>query len=196
MRQRLVARGINTVEPGADDGHAGSGAGQSAPVGRRVDAERQPADDGEPGIRQGMGEGLGVAHALRRGVAAADDAEGGLVEQAALPLAIQHGRRIRDLEQGLRIVLVRQRHQAVAGLVEPFEGGVKLRGVGFGQQGIALGGREVGRQRVASGRQNGLRRTEGREQADQAGVAHPRNEGETQPGIKCVQSGFFTVSSR
>jgi len=48
---------------------------------------------------------------------------------------------------------------------------------------------------AAAGRQNGLRRTESRQQADQTGVAYAWNQAQAQPGIKIAQ-GFFTVSSR
>ena len=157
MRQRLVARGIDAVEPGADDGDARTGTRQPATMRRRVDTERQPADDGEPGIGQRMGKRLGIAHPLRRGIAAADHAEAGLAQQVAPSLAIQHGGRIGDFQQGLRIIRIRQRHQAVARLIEPGQGGVPQRGVGLAQQRVALGGGQMLHQRAAARRQNGLR---------------------------------------
>jgi len=140
MRQRLVACGIDAIEPGADDSHARTRTGQPAAVRGRIDAERQSADDGESGIGKRVCKGFCVAYALRGGVAAADDAECGLREPGPLALAIEKGGRVGNFKQGPRIVRIRQRHQAVAGLIQPGMRGVEAGSVGRGQQRIALGG--------------------------------------------------------
>ena len=67
MGERLVARRVDAVEPGADDSDAAAGTGQAAAVGGSIDSQRQTAEDREAGIGNGKGESLGIGQAWRRG---------------------------------------------------------------------------------------------------------------------------------
>ena len=75
------------------------GAGQAAAMRGGVDAEREAGDDGQARLAQRAGERLGVALALRGGVAAADDGERGALQQLDAAARVEQRRRIGDLEQ-------------------------------------------------------------------------------------------------
>ncbi len=96
VRERPVLRRIDTIGSGADDGDAAARSLERAAMRGGVDAEREPAHDREPGIRQRVRERARVGRALRRCVAAADDGECGLAQELAPPHAIEDGRRIGD----------------------------------------------------------------------------------------------------
>ena len=63
-REFLVARRVDAVSAGADEGNRGTFGGEGATMGGGVDAQREAADNGQPGIAQRLREGLGVALAL------------------------------------------------------------------------------------------------------------------------------------
>ena len=104
VRELAIARRINDVEPGADDGDAARRAGEPAAVRRRVDAEREPAHDREPRVRQRARESFGVRDALLGRVAAADDRERRRVEELDAAFRVQERRRIGGVQQRLGIV--------------------------------------------------------------------------------------------
>ncbi len=90
--QRLVARRIQTVGAGADDGHGAGRRAEPAAMSGGVDAQRQSADHGQPGLTQGCREGLGITFALRCGIPAADDGQHRPRQQFDVPAHIQQQR--------------------------------------------------------------------------------------------------------
>jgi hypothetical protein len=111
-----IARRVDAIETCADDRDAAAGAAQPAAMRRGVDADREPADDGEPGGRQCGAERFGVGASLRRRIAAADDPNA-VGEQLAPAEAVEDGGRVADFEQRPRIV----------GVVECDQRGIRLR---------------------------------------------------------------------
>ena len=83
--QFLVARRIDAVGAGADDGDGFAVGSQCAAMGGGVNAEGEAADDAETPRGQRLGERLGSLQSLRRGVAAADDGKPALLQQGGLP---------------------------------------------------------------------------------------------------------------
>ena len=104
------------------------GACERAAVRGRVDAGGEPADDREARRRQRDRERLGVGAALRRRVAAADDGEGRPAEELAPAEAVEHRRRVADLEQRSRIVGVVPGDEVAVRLREPGERGREALG--------------------------------------------------------------------
>ena len=98
-RARGCARDRRCPVPVPTHGDAARGAREPAAMRRRVDAEREPAHDREPGVAQRLRERLGVGHALRGRVAAADDRERRRVQQLDAALDVEERRRIGDLQQ-------------------------------------------------------------------------------------------------
>ena len=132
--KRPVAGRVDDVHAGAENGD-GRGVGpvverpECAAVGRRVDAQRQAADDGEPRPRQVLRKGLGVGRALLGGAAAADDGQRRAAQQFAPADRKQRRRRVHGRQQKGRVVVVGQRQQRVRRIeLEPAFGGLHCAG--------------------------------------------------------------------
>ena len=110
MRQRAIAGRIDRVDPGADhrDRAGVTVRIKCATMRSRVDAEREPADDGQSGPRQCSGEGFCVGDTLLRGVAATDDGQRRPAQQFGAPDGKQQRRRVRRGEQQRRILRIRK----------------------------------------------------------------------------------------
>src|SRR5437867_6578298 len=109
-----VALGIDNVDARAERSNGGGGARQTAAMRRGVDADREPRHDAQSGVAQRLGEALGVMLALRRGVAAADDGERGMLQKLSAAERIKDGRRVRRLQQCTGIVFVGKRDDVVS----------------------------------------------------------------------------------
>jgi hypothetical protein len=72
VRELAVAARVDAVEPGGADRDRGGAGAERALVRGGIDAECEPADDGEAGAAERRGEGLGVAAARGGGGAGAD----------------------------------------------------------------------------------------------------------------------------
>jgi hypothetical protein len=113
-------------------------------------------------------------------------------EQLELTGGVQQHRRVLDGQQAGRIQRVAQRddapRQAVLGAVQPVQGGGQQGGqaVGLLQQGAGLGRADQLAQRRAALREDGLRQTEGRQQAPRRVVADARRERQAQPGGQLI----------
>ena len=128
--------------------------GQRTAVRCRVDPERESADDGDTRSARARGEALGVRDALLRRVAAADDRDGGTVQQVQPADGEQDGRRVRRRQQGLRVLRVGERQQRVIGRRrQPVLGGIRRR-LHFGTRRL----REFTRQCLGDGRAAAPRR--------------------------------------
>ena len=101
-----VARRVDDVEPGADDGDRAGAAGERAFVRRGVDAERQARDDDPAGLAQVRREGARVVEPLRRRVAAADDRHRRRLEQLDPAAHVEQQRRVGAVEKQLRIARI------------------------------------------------------------------------------------------
>src|SRR5262249_49387069 len=119
VRKGTVASRVDNVQTRADDGDAARSAGESPAMCRRIDAQREPARDGEPGVAESPGEGLRVDDALGRRVAAADNGEGWTVQQLKPPSGVEHGGRVGYLQQLTGIFGVGERNDAIPRLLEP-----------------------------------------------------------------------------
>ena len=80
-----------------------------------------------PGVAQRLREGLGVRHALRGRVAAADDRERRLVQQLDAALHVEERRRVGDLQQLARIAGIGERDDVVRRIFEPAPRGCQGR---------------------------------------------------------------------
>jgi hypothetical protein len=75
-------------------------------------------------------------HALRRGVAAADDGEAAAREEGGVAAYVEYGWRIGDLEQARRVVRIAEGDDVLAGLLSPLDAAVDgLAGVEI-EQGV------------------------------------------------------------
>jgi hypothetical protein len=72
-------------------------------MGGGIDALGQAADDGQAGLGEVLREGGGIAPALRRGVATADDGQHGAMQDLGPALDVQPGRCARQLVEQRRI---------------------------------------------------------------------------------------------
>src|SRR5207247_11316893 len=92
----------------------GVGASQTAAMPGAVEAGRERRHDAQSGVAQRGGEAVGVMLALRRGVAAADDGERGMLQKLSAAERIKDGRRVRRLQQCTGIVFVGKRDDVVS----------------------------------------------------------------------------------
>ncbi|CAM3682694.1 hypothetical protein ACMA110817_24400 [Achromobacter marplatensis] len=129
VRQIAVAGGVDAVDAGAHDRHRARPvrAGvQRAFMRRRIDAQRQSADDA-PAVRGQMaGEGAGVFLAPGRGVAGAHDGQRRALQIGRVARHVQQDGRVGDGQQALRIGRVGQRQDVPAGGADPFQCAVHL----------------------------------------------------------------------
>lgn len=129
VRQFAVAGRVDAVNAGAHDGdraRAVRAGVQRAFVRRRVDAQRQSADDA-PAVRGQMaGEGAGIFLAARRGIARTHDGKRRTLQIRRVASHIQQDGRISDGQQTLRIGGVGQCQDVPAGRADPFQGAVHL----------------------------------------------------------------------
>ena len=72
-----------------------------------------------------LGEGVGIAHALRRGIAAADDGDRGRDEALYVAARVENRRRIVDLQQRGRVRGIAEREEVIAFALDPLEGRVE-----------------------------------------------------------------------
>ena len=86
---------------------------------RRVGAEREPAHHGQSGIGERPGESLGVGHALRGRVAAADNGERRPRQQLGAAFDVEQRRRVGDLQEPWRVMAVGQGEDAIRRILEP-----------------------------------------------------------------------------
>ena len=101
--QLLVARRVDAVGAGADNGNRRTFGGECATMGGSVDPEGEAADNCEPSASQGLGEGLSGLQALGSRVAAADDGDAGALEQGWITANIEDTGWVGNFQQGLRI---------------------------------------------------------------------------------------------
>ena len=86
---------------------------------RGIDAQRQSADDAQPVVAQIPGKRFGIHFPLRRGVTAADNRHRRLIQKIEAAFDVKQGRRIGNLQQGLRVFGVGQGDDMVVFIVEP-----------------------------------------------------------------------------
>ena len=142
VREIAVARRVNTVQPGADHGHRAGRAAQGTFVRLAVDAQRQARHDDIPLCAERACEGARIVGALRRGVAAADDGDGGRSQPLRRALHVQQQRRVGGLQQARRVGRVAERqHTAVGAAAQPQPSGGQPPGVGVWLALQGLGGR-------------------------------------------------------
>ncbi|KAG0774372.1 hypothetical protein G6F22_014115 [Rhizopus arrhizus] len=143
-----VAGGVDAVDAGAHDRHRARPvrAGvQRAFMRRRIDAQRQSADDA-PAVRGQMaGEGAGVFLAPGRGVAGAHDGQRRALQIGRVARHIQQDGRVGDSQQALRIGRVGQRQDVPAGGADPFQ-----RAVHLGRHVLRHGRGQLARQRFGN----------------------------------------------
>ena len=183
MGQRTIACRIDDVEAGPDHGDARGPSGNAAAVGCGVDTERQSADDGDAGVAQRAGEILGVCHALCRCIAAADNGDRKPVEQRAVALHVEQRRRIRDLQQKLRIGFVAERDDMVCGVRQPAESAARRRLISTGGDRRGNLGAYVTLQLKAAGCEDLLWRAAGSEQLTDRRAAEAIDQRQAQPGF-------------
>ena len=117
--QLLVARRVNAVGAGPDDGDRLSLGGEGATVGGCIDTEGEAADNAQALGGQVPGEALGSLDTLRGGIAAADHGDSASVQQVGITANVQYAGWVGDFEQGRRIAAIRQGDDALAGLAGP-----------------------------------------------------------------------------
>lgn len=159
-------------------------------MGGGVDAGGEAADDGESRAAQRGGEGRGVRLALFRRVAAADDREGGAVEQADIAFRVEQRRRIGDRQQGTRIVGVGEGQDMVARLRRPFERGLDFIGAVVCRQALGEPTAERGAQGGGRGGEYRLRTAECLEEPALRFAADAGNQRQPQPGGELLLGQF------
>ena len=107
LGQRLVALGVDAVQPGAHHRHRGQwqmGAPAQGPFVRGgVNAQGQARDHAHPTGGQILGKSERVLAPLGCGVAAAHHRQGGSVQWRGLALQVQHQRRVTQLQKSLGV---------------------------------------------------------------------------------------------
>ncbi len=105
---------IDCIDPAAEHGDGAPTCVQCDLVRRRVNAQRHPADDGNPSVHQRLDQGLRHFAAIRRRAARADERHRPAIRVEQCALNIQYGRRIGKFTQQRRVVDVIQREGGCA----------------------------------------------------------------------------------
>ena len=121
MREIAIARGIDLVESGCDDSDAGSFGSQATAMGRRIDPDRQAADDREAGMAEDFRERLCISHPPGRGAARANDCDATPGEQLQTAFRIKYRWRIGRVEQCRWIDRIGERDEAIGRRLQPFQ---------------------------------------------------------------------------
>ena len=194
MGQFKVFFGVHPIQSGADDGNCVAAAQHGAVMRRAVNAQRQPRHHADSCAAERPGKLPGVAFALRRRIAAADDGQAVcyffnscIRRTGERTHHVQHQRRIFDVEQGGRIGGIAQRRDAaVVSALQPVQRNFQL----VGQTG-RLGAKQAGQfaraqalQRGAALLENGLCRAESRKQLARRAIADAGRQRQPQPGLK------------
>ena len=98
---------LDQINTGAEDCNRVSSRFQGTTVRRAVDAECQATHDGDPPQGHLSRQQLRTTASIRRGAARTDDGHRGSREQLEPPASEQHGRRVDEMAQPLRVHLIR-----------------------------------------------------------------------------------------
>ena len=99
LAELAIFAGIDDIDAGAEDGDGASAGLHGSLVGDGVDAAGHAADDDQAAVGEVLREPLGHAEAVGRGVAGADDGDGGVEQNAGIAAHVEDERRIVDFGQ-------------------------------------------------------------------------------------------------
>lgn len=109
--QRAMRRRIGDVDAGAKNRRRPSARIERGDVRDTVDTPRHPTDDRGAGAREAARQLTRHSHAVRRRLTRADDRDTWMIQYAQVADAPQSLRRIRQIEQGRRIVRMAKRNR-------------------------------------------------------------------------------------
>ena len=133
--QPRVFAWVDHIEAAAEHGNRSTLAPQGAPVGGRIDAERQAARDAETHANQLFGELMRGIAAERGRIAAADDRELRHGQRSRIAFHEQYERSVRDLAEQAGIVIGAPCNQFAAGTAcEPGRADGDLHGIRSAQR--------------------------------------------------------------
>ena len=193
-RQRLVAPRIEPAQAGAEDCHGRATSLQRALVGGAIDAQGQPAGDGEAALRQAARKAPGGAQPGGAGAAAADHRQLRPFQSLRSAFDVQQRRGIGDFGEQCRVSRVVPHQQVPARTFQPAQGFTRrFPHRRAAPRGGGLGRHSQGAPGAGWRGKRGRGRTEG---LDQAQEAHGSQFGQAMQAQPCFQFGWRMVLHR